>query len=266
MFKLLRILISNKNFLFFIFLEIVSFVLIIKSHDYAQTKTHDWQTAVAGFFDRQIYAINSHFYLKKYNDSLLKQNAQLIQALLQKKYNDKTPVLPGQFKVKPAYVLTNQYTFDHNTLIINKGRKDSIIPEMGVVTNNGVVGVIQKTSGHFSRVISVLNKSSKINVALKNTNYSGFLAWTGEDPNYFEVIDMPVNANLKRGDTLVTGGMSNYFPRGLLVGKIIDFKTVPGRKSYVIQMKTFADMTNLGPVYVLKNNYKAELDSLKLKQ
>ncbi len=262
MFKLLRVLIANKNFLFFIFLELVAVILIIESHNYAQTKTHDWQTSVSGFVNSRINAVRGHFFLKKYNDSLLKQNAQLLQQLNEKSVAHQTAMLPYQFEIIPAYVLSNQYQFDHNSVILNKGQKDSVKPDMGVIAHNGLVGIIQKTSSHFARAISVLNKSTKINVALKNTNYTGFLAWPGKDPNIFVVSDMPVNATLHKGDTIVTSGISNFFPKGLLVGKILDFNTVPGRKSYVISIKTFIDMTNLGPVYIIKNKYKTELDSI----
>ncbi|HFX17979.1 MAG TPA: rod shape-determining protein MreC, partial [Flavobacteriales bacterium] len=66
------------------------------------------------------------------------------------------------------------------------------------------------------------------------------------------------------GDTIITSGFSNVFPKGIPIGTITGFNTVPGRKSYIIKMKTLIDMTNIGPVYVVKNNFKQELDSLKV--
>ncbi len=265
MIKLLRYLSSKQSLLLFVFLELISLILIIKTHDYARLKTHSFQTAMAGKINRQINMVNRHFYLQSYNDSLLTQNARLLQLLQENRQNPITlpDILPEQFQYIPAYVISNQYNLRHNTILINKGEKDSVKPDYGVITPNGIAGVVQKTSSHYAKLISILNKSLKINVALKNTNYTGFLQWPGNDPNRFEVIDLPVNAPIKEGDTIITGGMSGIFPKGIPVGQITGFEPVPGRKSYVIYINSFSDMTNLGPVFVVKNKFKSEIDSLK---
>jgi len=264
--QILRFLIHKKNFILFVFLEIISLILIIKSHDYARLKAYDFQTAISGSFNEKINNINKHFYLKSYNDSLLKQNAILLQKISKSTPDSFNTTLSDQFDYIPAYVLSKQFQFNHNTLLLNKGRKDSIKPEMGVMTLNAVIGVVQKTSKHFSRVISILNKNSKISVALAHTNYTGFLQWNGLDPNKFDVLDMPVNAHIKKNDTIVTSGMSSYFPKGIPVGVITDFKILQGQKSYVIKIKTLIDMTNIGPVYVINNKLKQEIDSLQNKK
>ena len=250
----------------FVFLELIALILIIKANNYAQLKTHDFQTAIAGSVNRKINLINRHFYLQTYNDSLLKQNAYLLEQLQNKHQNTSAipASLPGQYQYIPAYVISNQYDLQHNNLLINKGEANGVQPDNGVITTDGIAGVVQKTAAHYAKVISILNKSLKINVALKNTNYSGFLQWNGKDPNRFEVVDLPVNAPIKKGDTIITGGMSGIFPKGIPVGQITGYQLVPGRKSYEIHINSFSDMTNLGPVYVIKNHMKTEIDSLKM--
>ncbi len=265
MIKLLRFLTARKSFVLFITLELISIILIIKTHNYAQTKTHSLQTAISGSMDNKLSAIHNYFNLQRYNDSLLQQNAFLLKALANQNSEGVKPGIFNQYEVIPAYALSNQYNLNHNSLIINKGQNNGVLPEMGVIGTNGVVGIIQKTSGHYARVISILNKSTKLNVALAHTNYTGFLQWKSNDPNLFSIVDMPENAQIKIGDTIVTSGVSSIFPKGIPIGSIIDFETVPGRKSYKINLKTFMDMTNIGPVYVIKNRYKKEIDSLLTK-
>ena len=263
MIKLLKFLTAKKSFLLFVLLELVSIVLIINAHNYAQTKTHNWQTAISGSINNKLSNIKYHFYLQEYNDSLLQQNARLLKSFYDRTPPETSGNLVGEFEFIPAYVVSNQYKFVHNTLLINKGQKDGVQPEMGVIAPNGIVGIVQKTSGKYAQLISVLNKSTKLSVALKHTNYTGFLQWNGQNPNIFSIEDLPVNAPLKIGDTIVTGGVSTIFPKGIPVGIITDFITVPGQKNYKINIKTFMDYTNIGPVYVVKNNYKQEVDSLK---
>ncbi len=264
MIKLLRYLSGRQSFLLFVLLEIIALILTIKAHDYALTKTHSLQTAISGNFNRTIYGVRQHFSLKSYNESLIKQNALLLKLLQMSKIDTALipPTLPEQYHFIPAFVISNQYNLQHNTLLINKGYNDGVQPDSGVISTNGIVGVVQKTSPHFSKVISILNKNLKVNVALKQTNYSGFLQWPGKDPNTFEVVDLPVDAPVKKGDTIVTGGMSGIFPKNIPVGYITGYQLVTGRKSYKVSVKSFSNMTALGPVYIVKNRLKTEMDSL----
>ncbi len=260
MIKLLQLLATKKSFLLFVLLELIAFILIIDAHDYAKTKTYSLETEVSGFVNNNLNGIHHYFELDKINDSLQTQNARLLTELTRKK--DSNLYREDQLEYLPAYVISNQYKFDNNTILINKGRKDGIQPEMGVINSNGIVGVVQQTSQHFAKLVSVLNRHSKISVSLKNTRYTGFLQWNHTDPNIFSVVDMPVNANITQGDTIVTSGISNIFPKGIPVGKIINFEKVPGLKSYRISILSFTDMTNLDAVYVIKNKLKQEFDSI----
>jgi len=265
MFQLLRFFASKKSFLFFIFLELISLFLITTANNYAGLKTYDFQIAISGKVNNFFGAFHRFLNYKNQNDLLLKQNSILVQQSLNPDKNlINTTYKQAQFEVIPAYVVSNQYHFNNNIILINKGDKDGVIPEAGVIGTNGIIGIVQNTSSHFSKVVSVLNNNSKISVALKGTNYTGFLRWDGNNPNTFNIIDMPVNAQVKVGDTIITSGMSSVFPKGIIVGSIQEYNIVPGLKTYEIVVKTFMDMTNIGPVYIIKNNYKSEIDSLIL--
>ncbi len=245
----------------FIFLELMSIILIINSHNYAQTKVHSLKTEISGKINRRLSFIEERINLLKHNKELEEQNTRLLNTIHNPLKNEAIN-LPGQYEFIPGFVISNQYSFSHNNILINRGRKDGVEPEMGVIGTNGIVGIVQKTSKNYAKVLSVLNTDTKINVALKDTNYTGFLVWEGNNPNNFSVIDMPVNAHIKIGDTITTSGVSNIFPKGINIGKIINYKTVAGRKSYKINLISFMDMTGIGPVYIVKNNYKKEIDSL----
>jgi len=262
MLKLLLYLTRKKSFLLFVLLELIAFVLIIDTHTYLRIKQNSFNTAVSGFVNSKLSVVNYHLNLSNENKLLEQQNARLLNGITNKTQHD-TGVLYGQFDFMPCYVISNQYQFDNNTVLINKGLNDGVLPEMGVIGTNGIIGITQKTSDHFAQVISVLNTHSKISVSLKNTNYTGFLQWNAKNPNFFDVVDVPLNAKVNIGDTLVTSGISSVFPKGILVGKIIDFKELSDRKSYKIILKSFMDMTNLGTAYVIKNRYKKEFDSIK---
>ena len=125
------------------------------------------------------------------------------------------------------------------------------------------MGIIDNVSTNYSRVISILNTDSKINVQLKKTNHFGSLIWNGKDPNVVQLVDVPRLAPLKKGDTIITGGKSLIFPKGIPVGNIIDFNLDENGSYYTIDIQLFNDMTNIGHVYVIVNKDKAEIRSLE---
>jgi len=256
---------SHKIFSFFLLLEAIAIIKIVNSHNYAQHKTNSWLTAVSGYINNQLSVIETQIKLKKHNQQLLEQNTRLLNQVIDSIDYDIYSFLPNQFQFIPGYVISSQYQFSHNTILINKGEKDGIEPDMGVIATNGIVGIVQKTSKNFSKIISILNTSTKMNVALKNTNYTGFLSWKGKKPNIFLVTDMPGNVPIKIGDTIVTSGVSNVFPKGIQIGQVIDINKETGLKNYKLTIKSFTDFQNLGPVFFVKNKYKIEVDSL-LKQ
>ena len=68
---------------------------------------------------------------------------------------------------------------------------------------------------------------------------------------------------IKKGDTIISGGMSSIFPEDIPVGTIEDFKLTAAKDYYLIQVRLFNDMQNIGPVYVIKNQFKKEIKAVE---
>ena len=122
---------------------------------------------------------------------------------------------------------------------------------MGVITARGIVGVVNRANAETSGVISLLNKSLKVNAKLTKSNHFGSLYWNGEEPNTMVLSDVPLAAKVMMGDTIVTGGMSAIFPAEIPLG-VVSFTKVPLNDNYYdIRVSLFQDMTNLNQVYVV---------------
>ena len=93
---------------------------------------------------------------------------------------------------------------------------------MAVINSKGIVGITEFVSIKYSRVQSILNKNSKINAKLKNSNHFGSLTWNGFSYNTVQLLDIPRQAVIKTGDTIITGGNSTIFPAGIPIGKVIN--------------------------------------------
>lgn len=264
--QIISFFIKNKNFLLFAFLFFIAFFLTIQSHSYHNSKL----VSSTNFFSGGIYSLKSnitgYFDLKKQNEVLLEENNRLRQqfeALHNSEINNEIDtLLTKSFKFTGAKIINNVYGKTNNNLTINKGSNDSLKIDMGVITSKGLVGIINKVSGNYARVQSILNSNSQVNAQLKKSKHFGFLTWNAKDPNVVQLIEIPKLAPVTKGDTIITGGNSSIFPKGILIGTVLDF-SIGDKDSYTIDVKLFNDMTNLSHVYVIENPNKKEIVQLE---
>ena len=259
-----------RYFLLFIILEILAFIIIIQDHSYHQSKFVNSANFFTGGLYNKANSINEFFHLRKDNQLLSEENARL-KNLLGKRENTYaidsfTVIDTSQYFQKYDYsvakIINNNYTKRNNFITLNKGAKHGLTPDLGVVNSKGIIGVIKNVSKNYATVLSILNSNSNINVRLKNSNHFGTLVWDGKDYNITQVIDIPRQAVVKAGDTIVTGGKSAIFPEGIEVGVVKDFKYAQN-KYQIINILLFNDMSAIGEVQIVKNLHKDEQVTLE---
>ena len=260
-----------KYFLFFLLLEIIALALIFNNLDFHKSKFINSANSVTGGFYSQISGISDYFNLKSENKLLSEENTRLKNLLAKKQSetiseNTDIVVLDSTFSQKYSYtsakIINNNYSNQFNFLTLDKGEKDNIQKEMAVFNSKGIIGITENTSPKYTRVQSILNRDSKINARLKNTNYFGTLSWDGKDFRIVQLYDIPRQAPLKVGDTIVTDGKSAIFPEGILIGSISKINKGNSADNKV-DVTLFNDMSNLGYVYIVKNFDKLEIKTLE---
>ena len=218
--------------------------------------------SIHAFFSK----IGNYFNLKEENFLLLDENNRL-KALNLNRSIQSTAVSNDaeNYQLTPASVIKNSYAFPQNYLTLNKGERDLIKEDMGVITSNGLVGIIDQTSSKYARVISILNTKSKINAKLKKSNHFGTLEWNGENYRSVQLHDIQDLVKLAKGDTVVTSGYSSVFPENIPIGRIESFQLNDTKDLYIINVSLFNDMTNLRHVHIIENLDFEELKTLKEK-
>lgn len=254
--------IRNKNFLLFTVLFIISVLLTIHTHNYHRNSFMSSANHVIGNLFTVRNNATDYFGLGKENQILLEENMALrekVQGLKQHLSSEKidTNTVSLKYKYFSAKVINNNYSHTKNHLTIDKGRNDSIQIDLGVISSKGLVGIVSGTSKKYATIQSILNTKSRINAKLKASNHFGTLIWDTKDPNLVQLIDIPRLAQLKKGDTIVTGGRSTIFPEGIDIGTIEDFRLDQDDNYHYITVLLFNDMTSLEHVYLIKN-YDAE--------
>ncbi len=168
-----------------------------------------------------------------------------------------------RFKYISATVINNSVRHPRNYFSINKGEADGVRRGMGVVDQNGIVGIVNVTGRHTSRIISLLNETQHFSVKIKGTQFIGSLAWKGGDPWIAYVEEVPRHAKFCAGDTIVTSGYSTTFPSEIPVGIIMNRVKGSDDNFFELKVRLTSDFRALSTVRVIMDEYKAELDSLQ---
>ncbi len=256
---------KNSYRLLFLLLLGISLSLTIQAHSFHKSKVISSANFLTGGVYSQLNSIDEYFSLRSRNEELAFENARLKMLLFNKTDSvdvDKTDSIAGLKKINVivSKVIHNNYNSPENYLTLYAGANQGVEVDMGVINDLGIVGIIENTSPKYSTVLSVLNVKSRINAKFKKSNHFGSLVWNGKNTGFVQLIDVPrLAASVRKGDTVVTGAESRIFPENINIGTVhkiyIDDKT----NYYTIDVKLFNDMTNLGHVYIIKNNEREEL-------
>ncbi len=286
--KILQLLLRNGGFVTLVLVEAFCFFIIVQFNDRQNAIFTHTTGIVAGRTLEKRQQFSDYIGLRERMDSLSQVNAYLQTALanarivkiprrdtsfivlfdsLNQTDSVRRKVMRPLYEYYTATVISNSISSANNWLMINRGSKDQVAPNMAVVTNNGIVGIVRHVDAHFSMVMSVLHRQAKISAALSKFNAFGSLIWEGGDPSVMTLKYIPKHFEVKAGDEVVTSGFSQMFPRKILIGHVEGSIAQDPENPYFLSMKVrlSQDMSTVGDVYVVKNIFQPEQDSLQVK-
>ncbi|WP_323704642.1 rod shape-determining protein MreC [Mammaliicoccus sp. Dog046] len=145
-----------------------------------------------------------------------------------------------------------------NTIIIDKGKKSGFKENMAVITSEGLVGRIKKANQFSSQVelISTSVKTSKLSVDIQqdSENIFGMIDRYDEDKDLLVISDIDNKYNIQKGSKVVTNGLGDQLPKGILVGKVEKVENDEYGLSKVAYIKTSTNIKDLNHVYVAKRD------------
>jgi rod shape-determining protein MreC len=124
-----------------------------------------------------------------------------------------------QFDFIPAKVVNLSFSGVNNFITLNRGASNGIRPDMGVISQTGVVGVVSNVSPNFSVVIPVINPKFRLSARLKNSENYGSLSWDGKNIRTAQLRELPRHETFQEGDTVLTS-FSRIFPKNLIIGYV----------------------------------------------
>ena len=134
-----------------------------------------------------------------------------------------------------------------HTLFINRGERDRLRVNLGVITSEGIVGKIVEVLPNTSQVLLINDKDSGVGAMFAATRTHGVVKGSGDPEPHMDYVvnDEKVTA----GDAIVTSGEDHIFPKDLPIGVVREAK--PGSPFQIIRVQPAARLDRLEDVIVL---------------
>ena len=271
--NLLNFFIKHSAWFIFAIYVILSLVLLFKDNPYQQSVYLTSANSVSAAVYKAFNGVTSYFHLRGINESLQERNAALEMELieLRNQMTDMALLSPDtlrqpalkQYSFVMAHVISNSIAQPNNYITINRGHMDGVAPEMGVIDQNGVVGIVNVVGPHASRVISLLNPHMRLSCKLQRSGFYGSLVWDGKSPRYAVLEELPKHITYHKGDTIVTSGYSAVFPEGIIVGTVEGLARDLSDSFVSLRIKLTTNFSQLSSVRVITNSMKEQIEALR---
>lgn len=254
----------------FLFLETLSLFLFFNNNQFQGSAIYSVSNGISGSINNLFSNISEYFSLRATNKVLIEEMAVLHSRMPEAYYRSDTvtfykkdSLISLEYKYISAKVISNSTNKRNNFLMINKGSLHGIENHMGVIIGNRIVGQVVSVSPHFSWIMSMLNKDSRISGKFRKNNQLVNVEWNGGSFRVGQVREIPKHIQMKQGDTIVTSGNSDIFPEGFLIGTISDFKIIQDENFNQGDILFSTDFNSLGYVEVIVDLMRKEKEELK---
>ncbi len=255
--------------LIFLVLQILSFILIISFNHTHKTIFINSSNSTSGFINTEITDISSYFSLAEENRRLIIENSNLRNQFLK---NYKSLHLPSKkildsiyvqnYKIISGNIIQSSVSKIRNFITLDIGRLQGVKKGSGVISSDGIVGIVKDVSDNYSVVIPVINTDFRVSCRINRNQYYGSLSWDALSYRTSILQDIPFHVPVELGDSLFTTGFSSIFPTGELVGLVKKVEKIPGENFFSIIVELSVDFKKLRSIYVVDHLLKSELDSL----
>jgi len=262
----------NAFFLFIIF-EVSALLIYIKYNSFQKATFINSANQVTGNLYARADELNSYLSLRDANEQLAKENAALrnqlkssfyVDTLAKQKVTD--TVYKQQYEYTLAKVINNSVNKRDNYITINRGSKEGIAKNMGVICADGVVGIVMYVSDHLAVVQSLLHKDTHISAMLADNHAIGSLIWGDDlDPHKALLVNITNNVKPRMGELVVTSGYS-LFPAGVPLGKVVNLHTKSGGFFLNMEVALSVDFSKLQYVNVVNNKYAQQQADLEAQE
>lgn len=267
--NLLNFLARYNNLILFILFEGVALYLVITGNSYHNSRAVNGVRGITRVMEKKIANAKNYLSLREINANLAQENVALrnsIERMLKKEnqlfISVYDTIRQQQYICTSGEIVNNSVNRQKNFFTLSKGKKQGVNIDMGVVSPDGIAGIIVGSSDNYSVGMSLINIDFRVSCRMKSNKYFGSLTWDGRDYRYAVLNEIPQHVMVNVGDTVETTNFSAIFPEGILVGTVSDFEK-SGGDFYKIRVSLATDFKKLNYVSIIGNLKKTEQQNLE---
>ncbi|MFK7900413.1 MAG: rod shape-determining protein MreC [Cyclobacteriaceae bacterium] len=272
--QLLEVFSKYKYFFLFLLLELVSLGLIFRFNTYQNIFFFNSTNALSASVLNTSSSISSYFGLQSRNTVLSHENALLrkkLAAFIEKEdrllVNDIQYFLPDslstQYLFYPATIINNSLFSTNNYITLDKGEKDGLKEDMGIISSTGIVGKVSYVSANYAIVMSVLNTDNSVSAEVRSKKILGSIEWEGNSFKEAKLKYIPRHLKVEVGDTVITSGYNAIYPADIHIGIISEIYLNEGQSFYDIDIQLSTNFNTVRNVYAVENVLNKEQKELE---
>ncbi len=255
-----------RIFLVFMVLQIIALTIMFNLSEFANIQFMSTTSNVNSTIFSWRNSVDKHFYLETTNDRLAKENAFLRAQLKQSNYQLKRKKLfiedttyKFQYTYIPGKVIQSTYDKRNNFMTVDVGRYHGIEKGDGVISSDGVVGIVHMVGEHYCLVKTVLSKNINLDVTLEKNGAFGLLKWDQKSSRSVQVAGISADIYFKKWSKVITRGNSGVFPKGIPVGIVNKRKHIEGKPQWDVSVLLATDFRRIQQVYIVHNKHANEI-------
>lgn len=259
-----------RVFLVFLILQIIALSSYFSVMSFPRTKFFNSSAAITGTLLTWERNIVKYLYLDEANQKLQAENIELEKRIPDNfiSVDPKTAIINDtinklSFERTPATVINSSHSHTNNYFTINAGSAKGIERKMGVVSSDGIVGIVYDVSKNFAVVKSILTSDINISAYISGTNAHGIIKYEDNDPRRVKLTGISNDIVIRKGSVVKARGSGGYFPQGEPIGVIEKMEPIEGKPMWDITVRLNQDMRKLRYVYIIKNINRLELEELE---
>lgn len=250
-------------------LLVVSLILMALGDNTQIRHIRSVATVAFGVVQEQLSFVPRYFALRSENDMLRRMNIDLadeasrlrearlendrLTKLLNLKESYRYPMIAGK-------VVGKNLTLLRNTVTLNVGKLNGVLPSMPVVGDGGLVGVVSSVNDHYCVVRVLLNIDFRASAKIQRSRVDGIIAWDGDD---LMLTNVAKTLDATAGDTVMTSDYSSTYPPNIRIGVVREVSGQQGslfKKVYVSPGVNFVKLEEVFVLSYLPDSERTELD------
>lgn len=230
------------------------------------TPFQDLTTGISSWVDETVTASRSKTDLKEENEELKKQIAELMEENRRlAMYEEENAQLSSLLKIAQRYpdyesvganIIAKDPGVWYDGFTIDKGTSSDISANMVLIAPEGLVGKVLESGATFSKAQSILDSRSSVPAMSVRTGDLGVVKgdYTLSNSGLCKMEYIDGNAEIMVGDEIITSHLSDIYPEGLAIGKVLEIETdTNGLTKYAV-IEPYVDLKHLDTILVIDKN------------